>query len=109
MGRITSAPSMLKREHKGFPRSRGNARQGKGGRHPVGATLVAALPLRSAQGGRGERRGMPRHPINAETPNNYYPSFASFKNQSHHGSQCGDSSLVSPCFDDSNPRAKRPV
>ena len=26
----TSAPSMLKREHKGFPRSRGNARQGKG-------------------------------------------------------------------------------
>ena len=55
MGRITSAPSMLKREHKGFPRSRGNARQGKGGRHPVGATLVVDLPLRSAQGGRGER------------------------------------------------------
>ena len=48
-------------------------------------------PLREAQGGRGERsetQGDALPPLNEQTPNNNAPSFASFKNHSHHGSKC---------------------
>ena len=74
---------------------------------PLRLAALAAVPLALCEGG-GQPRGLPLQgfapplslrdispasggseilPINAETPNNHNPSFASFKNHSHHGSK----------------------